>query len=97
MEFNYQPKFTSGLLITNRADVNQNELFCPLVLANLSFFDHDVFFEWKEIDADSVKFQLHSTEIMEVSLIPCNLLICKTNGWKLSGEKLLFAEALATE
>jgi hypothetical protein len=25
------------------------------------------------------------------------LLIYKTNGWKLSGEKLLFAEALATE
>ncbi len=52
---------------------------------------------WKEIDVDSVKFQLHSTEIMEVSLIPCNLLIYKTNGWELSGEKLLFAEALATE
>ena len=107
MEFNYQPKFTSGLLITNRADVNQNELFCPLVSANLYFFccmifQLDImimmyFFGWKEIDADSAEFQLHSTKIMEVSLIPCNLLIYKTNGWKLSGEKLLFAEALATE
>jgi len=38
VEFSYQPKFTSGLLITNRADVNQNELFCPLVSANLYFF-----------------------------------------------------------
>ncbi len=47
----------------------------------------------KEIYVGSVESLFQSTEIMVVSPKPCVLLIYNTNGWELSCDKHLFAEA----